>query len=252
MNRMEINVREAERALVEKPVFATTAESFLILNEIKSLYKELPHPLRFSRILGEVLSRVSVPLEEYDLIAGRSVDRELTAEEEVMFSEFVKHPDYPYGRLFYSSGHCTYSWESVVEFGICGLRGAAMTTLENADNEEKKAFLRGLIETYDAISAFMLRYADEAERRGMSEMARNLRQGAVGVPDSFASALQLLWIITFINCAYVSQNPTLTVGRLDKILYPLYLADIEKGVRATSSGRAARRAKPSFLRAQPS
>jgi len=229
VKNMSVNVMEAERALVEKPMLATTVESIMILNEIKSCYRELPKTLRFSKFMTELLSRVSLPLEEYDIIAGRTVDRILTEDEEKIFKEFVSHPDYPYGKVLFPSGHCTYSWDKVVEYGICGLRKIAKETLSNTADTEKRDFLTAVIEIYGAISDYMLRYADVAESKGKNELAENLRKGALGVPDSFASALQLLWIITLINCAYVSQNPTLTVGRLDQILYPLYLSDLKKG-----------------------
>lgn len=114
------NVLEAERALTEKPLLATTAERFLILDEIKSMHKELSHPRRFSWMLGELLSRVSVPLMPYDMIAGRTVDRLLTDEENERFCAFVRHADFPDGASFLSSGHATYSWETLVNIGIPG------------------------------------------------------------------------------------------------------------------------------------
>lgn len=114
---MTPNVAEAIRALTEKPMLATTAERFLILDEIKSAHKELSHPLRFSWMLSHLLSRVSVPIAPYDLIAGRTVDRLLTEEEAVRFHDFVHHEDFPDGKSFLSSGHMTYSWEAVIELG---------------------------------------------------------------------------------------------------------------------------------------
>jgi len=224
------NIEEAKRALSEKPLFATSAERFLILNELKSSYKDMPQPMRFSRVLGSLLSRVSTPLEEYDLIVGRCVDRELSAEEESAFQAYVKHPDYPARHLFYSSGHGTYSWELLVKRGIVGLREMAEEHLTCARDEDAHVFLQAIIEIYDAILAYVRRYALAAQEKGMGEVARNLETIATGAPDGFASALQLLWIVTMINCAYVSENPTLTVGRLDQILYPLYRADLERGV----------------------
>jgi len=225
MNR---NIEEAKKALTEKPLFATSAERVLILNELKSLYKELPQPSRFAKIFTLLTSRVSVPIEEYDLIAGRYVDRELTDEEEILFQNYIKHPDYPSRKLFWSSGHCTYSWEMLINEGLPGLKKKASEQRENAEGD-KRIFLSALIDTYDAISAFCLRYAEAAEQKGLTEAAENLKKAASQAPDSFASALQLLWIVTFINCAYISGNPTLTVGRLDQILYPFYQADLKAG-----------------------
>jgi len=226
---MKQNIAEAEYALTQKPLLATSAERFLILNELKSSWKELPQPLRFSRILSALLSRVSVPVEEYDLIAGRCVDRELTAKEEALFQTFIRHPDHPARQIFWSSGHCTYSWEMLVEEGLAGLRAKAAEQLTTC-TEDKRIFLCAMVETYDAIIAFVLRYAKAAEQIGKAEMAANLQKLAVQRPDSFVSALQLLWIVTLIDCAYISENPTLTVGRLDQLLFPFYQADLEQGL----------------------
>ena len=229
MKMIEKNIDEAKLALVEKPLFASSVERIIILDSIKSLYKELPHPLRFSKHLSELLSRVSLPLEDHDLIAGRCVDRELDESEEQIFQSFIKHPDYQPRHTFIGSGHCTYSWDMLVEMGLCGMRAIAAEQLQNAQSNEKRVFFSGIIEVYDAISAYIERYAQAAERKGMHALAQNLSAVAHEPPKSFASALQLLWIVAFINCAYITLNPTLTVGRLDKILYPLYRADIDSG-----------------------
>ncbi|MBR2354238.1 MAG: hypothetical protein IKA76_07055 [Clostridia bacterium] len=227
MNR---NIEEAIHSLREKPMFATSAERFLIMNELKSSYKELPQPLRFSKILSTLLSRVSTPLEEYDLIAGRIVDRELSEEEERMFQIHIVHPDYPTHRIFWPSGHCAYSWDAVVRKGLVGLREIALDRMKEVDTEGERTFLRAVIETYDAIIAYTLRYAEAARVKGMNRLADTLTRVATEKPSDFVTALQLLWIITLIDCSYVSENPTLTVGRLDQILYPLYQKDLARGV----------------------
>ena len=235
---MQHNVEEAILALTEKPMLATSAERFLILDRIKSEYPHLPQPLRMSKMLSILLREVSVPLEAYDLVAGRCVDRLLTGDEETRFAAFLRHPDCPNKATLYSSGHCTYSWDMVVEEGLPGMRKMAEDRLRSAENEDERVFLTAILEIYDAITAYMLRYADAAEARGMTAMARNLREGATEVPQHFASALQLLWTITFIDCAYITLNPTLTVGRLDQLLYPLYARDIASGELQEEEARA--------------
>ena len=221
------NIREAEDALTSKPLFATSAERILILDELKSQYKELPQPKRFAKTLAVLLSRVSVPLMPYDLIAGRCVDRLLTDEEEAIFQAYIHHPDYTSNLVFLSSGHCTYAWEDVAKLGLGGLRKNAQARLEQPCNVEQRIFLEAVLEIYDVIEAYLLRYADAAAQAGMSELAENLKKAASDRPDTFAATLQLLWIITLIDCAYITKNPTLTVGRLDQILYPLYQSDLQ-------------------------
>lgn len=224
------NIAEADWALTEKPLLATSAERFLILNELSGRYAELAQPLRFSKLLSILLSRVSTPIEDYDQIAGRCVDRVLSEAEEKAFQNFLTNGAYQSIRsILLSSGHCTYSWELVVKEGLSGLRRIAKQRLRDAEDEDKKIFMRAILEIYDAIESYMLRYAETAEARGLSALADRLRRAACERPCDFASALQLLWIITLIDCAYITPNPTLTVGRLDQILYPLYRADIDSG-----------------------
>lgn len=227
---MNVNIKEAERALTEKPLLSTASERFLILNEIKEKDKDLPQPTLFANQFKELLSRVSTPIEEYDLIAGRMVDRELTESEEKEFQEFLRSPYYPGKKAILNSGHCTFDWQTVVDEGLEGLTDRARRSMEKAENEDERIFLSAMIEIYTAISEFMLRYAKAAEEKGMTEVAQRLKRAACGRPQSFEDALQLLWTIAFINCAYITENTTLTLGRLDKMLYPLYENDIKKGI----------------------
>ena len=52
------------------------------------------------------------------------------------------------------------------------------------------------------------------------------------------TALQLIYVITFVQCSYITKNPTITVGRLDQILYPLYKKGIEDGSLSGEKARA--------------
>lgn len=232
------NIAEAEEALESKPLYATSIERIQILDRLKSEYKELPHPKRFARVLRILLEEVSVPIEPHDLIAGRCVDRELSEAEEELFQKFITHPDYPKGRILLGSGHCAYDWEDVVSLGLPGLRARAERSLLAASDVEKRSFLEAIIEIYDAITGYLLRYAEAARRLGMDGLSDRCTRAATERPDSFDVALQLLWIITMIDCAYITENPTLTVGRLDRILLPLYEKDVKSG-RMTRDDAAA-------------
>jgi len=235
---MTPNLEEAVWALTEKPMFATSVERFQIYDELKSSYRELPQPLRFSKIFSILLSRVSVPLEAHDLIAGRCVDRELSDGEEAAFQAYLKHPDRLSKSCVLAAGHCTFSWEALVSEGLVGLRAQAEQTRAGTEDADKQIFLSAMIEVYDAIIAYLLRYAEAAEAFGLCDVAENLRLAATTRPDRFSVALQLLWTVAMLNCSYVTRNPTLTVGRLDQMLYPLYAADLASG-RLTRDGAAA-------------
>ena len=152
MKSMKQNIVEAKTALESKPMLSTTVERVMILNELRGKDADLPHPLRFSKWMSILLSRVSTPLEPYDLIAGRTVDRVLTEEEEQIFQSFIHDPEYVHRTVLFSSGHCTYSWAMVAKEGIAGLRARAEERMTRAENEDQRIFLQGILEIYDAIA----------------------------------------------------------------------------------------------------
>ena len=236
---LDANILEAKKALTEKPLNAASAERFLILDEIKDKYTGLPQPLQFSHILGELLSRVSVPVEAYDLIAGRIVDRELTEEEEARFPAFLASPYYPARLTLFGSGHCSYDWESLLKLGLPGLIRETQSSLEaHRGDPEKEAFLTGAMEVYVAIQAYMHRYADAAEEKGLPALAERLRLAADTAPERFDVALKLFFIITLIDCSYITPNPTLTLGRLDSLLLPLYRKGLREGTLTEETAEA--------------
>ena len=113
MKGLQRNIDEATIALTEKPMLAADAERILIAHSLIGKNADEPQPVRFARAMAEILDRVSVPLEDYDLIAGRVLHRELDDEEEAIFSELRGDPHSPYKDTVFSSGHCSYDWEMI-------------------------------------------------------------------------------------------------------------------------------------------
>lgn len=233
---MRKNVAEAINALTKKPIFATAAERFLILERIKNDYADMPQPTRFAKFLDTLLSEVSVPIEAHDIIAGRVVHRELTPDEEARFWQFIDSPDNPRKTVLFGTGHCTLSWARVVELGLDGMQNDVRARMQNERDADRSVFLQAMLDILLTIERFMLRYADAADKAGLPAVAKTLRD-ATKKPRDFKTAIQLLWIIAFINCAYITENPTLTLGRLDRILYPLYTNDIQNGTLTRESAR---------------
>lgn len=230
MNCINDNITEAIRALREKPVFSTSFERVELFSEIYArLDKSAPQPLNFSAFLGEFLGRVSTPVSGKDIILGRMTDRELTADEERFFQAFKRGESNPYGKVVYGTGHCTYDWENLIKRGLTGLIEDISAALKSA-NEQQSVFLEGARGALKAIISYAHRYADAAEKEGLSEAAGVMRAIATGAPRSFYEGLQLCWLVTLIATAYIGHNPTLNCGRLDQILYPLYERDINSGV----------------------
>ena len=231
------NIEEARRELVSRPVLATTAELILLGWELKDRFRDEPQPIRYGLYLREILGRVSIPLEKYDLIAGRSVHRELSADEEEIFGCYKSDKN----RLtltMLDNGHTTYSWDDVVALGLSGLKKRAEESLERAENEESRTFLRGAILIYEAIGDYLLRYSKKARELGLDELSEVCYKAATQAPDDFYTALQLTWTITFVQASYITPNPTVTLGRLDQILYPLYKKGLEDGSLDREKARA--------------
>ena len=223
------NVSEAIEALTNKPIKSTSFQRIKIFASLKDKYASMPQPERFGHIMYDFLSQVDVPVADNDVIAGRYVDQTLNEEEEKFFREFTQDQNNVYKTSVFETGHCTLDWEDLINSGLTGLKKRAEDSLKLKTQEDKKIFLRGAIKFYDAVINFINRYADNALRCGKSEIAAVLRSLTQGAPESFKAAVQLCWIVAFIDCAYITYNPTLSVGRLDRYLYPLYKKDIESG-----------------------
>ncbi len=226
---MRINIEEAVSALETKPLLSTTYERIFILDRIKGDKRELATPLRFSYMLRTLLSEVSVPLSAHDLIAGRIPDRELNDEEEALYQTFIKHPECPYRGVFCDGGHISYDWEFLLEYGLRGLRTRAEGFLLKQTNSESRDFLAAQLEVYDAIIHYLHRYAEAARAIGNHALASSLLEAADEKPHSFRGALQLLYTVQFIDCAYISRNPTLTLGHMDALLLPFYKKGLADG-----------------------
>ena len=225
------NIEEAIAALTQKPLKSTSFQRIKALGEAKEKCAGLPQPLAFAKAMRCLLESVDVPVSDSDVIAGRYVDKVLTDEEEEYFQNFVHDEKNLYRTTVFETGHCTLDWQELIEKGLVGLRARAEESLARHEGDEnKEIFLRGAIGFYDAVIAFALRYAEAAEKAGKKAMADALRAAASRAPETFLEAMQLYWLIAFIDCAYITANPTLSLGRQDRFLYEIYLKDKARGV----------------------
>lgn len=225
------NVEEARLALTEKPLKATSINRIKILHNLKNKYTHLLQPLRFAAVMSDFLNEIDVPLAENDIIAGRYVDKPLSEEEEKLYQAFVSDKDNLYHNTLFEVGHCTFDWDDLIEKGLPGLKERAVKSLARYKGDEEKCiFLRGAIGFYDAMAAFALRYSQAAEKKGMEQAAQSLYAAATRAPQTFLEAMQLHWLVAFVDCAYITKNPTLSLGRPDRFLYKLYKRDRANGV----------------------
>lgn len=124
-----------------------------------------------------------------------------------------------------------------LEVGIGEIVKKANYTAENAATLSQKAYARGVERTYKAISAYILRHANEAEKHGTAflDLAKRCRKVAIDPPETLLEAIQLYWFIWVLRSAISPLHAldkgyyTAPLGRLDLVFYPYYLADIRSG-----------------------
>lgn len=117
-------------------------------------------------------------------------------------------------------------YEGILQKGL-EARRAEFERLAESSGGEKKIFAESVEKVLAALQRLIGRYADEAERLGLSEEAATLRAVRDDPPKTFRQALQLLRAVHFAIWASGSYHNTL--GRIDQYLYPFYKSDIESG-----------------------
>jgi len=227
-------VREALDSLRFKDVRSTTLERLRLVREADELLRQQPQPLQLGEGLYYLLEHISLPLCSHDLLLGRTSEEVPDAEGEVFFQEALaawnnsSRP--PWMR---DGGHECFAWDRLLELGLSGLEALAQAQLEaRADDgapRETLDFLSGAVRVYQALRLYGRRYAAAAERAGLAEPAARCAAVAERPPETFAEALQLMWLVGNVYCTMVAANPTLTFGRMDELLLPLYRRDVAAG-----------------------
>lgn len=117
---------------------------------------------------------------------------------------------------------------------------------QDADEHEKEAateaklFYESVKIVMEGVSHFMIRYAEriremesseqtEARRREMEQVAANCEKLAKRPAETFHEAVQSIWFLMVV-LHMESNASSFSPGRLDRILYPYYRADVEKGI----------------------
>ncbi len=227
-------IEEALWAIREKPVNSTTLERLHLTREADERLADKPQAQQLSVGLCYILENISLPIEPYDLLLGRTTEAVPSALEEAFFRETVAAWN---GRgtpgWMIDSGHECFDWARVLRMGLPGLQGLAETELDKRvranEPEETLDWLQAVILVYVALRNYARRYAAAARVWGMAEQADRCAGIADREPRTFAEALQLIWLIAQVYCTCLARNPTLTLGRLDHLLIDYYRRDLDKG-----------------------
>jgi len=227
-------IQEALWAIRDKPVESTTLERLRITREADELVRGRPQVEQLGWGLRYLLDRVSLPVAQHDLLLGRVAETVPNADEEAYFQETVSRWDGQGTPAWMpDGGHEALHWERILRVGLPGMQ----TFAENEAARRRAAgetgphldWLDGAVQVYEAHRNYARRYAAAARDAGLTAQAERCAAIADRPPQTFAEALQLIWLIAQVYCTFVARNPTLTLGRLDHLLLSFYQRDLAAG-----------------------
>jgi formate C-acetyltransferase len=136
-------------------------------------------------------------------------------------------------------GHVIAGYNTVLKKGFGVLEEEAKSAIKNTNGEDLD-FANAILTVIQSTEEYILRYADEARKLLMIEKNENNRKNlwqiadtckwiAKNPPRGFFDAIQLLWLThEIVTCEQVSGS--LSLGRLDSLLYPYYQTDLNNNV----------------------
>ena len=128
-------------------------------------------------------------------------------------------------------GHVAPDWNYLIERGFAGVVSDLKENKIKFSEKEKAAYFDERIAAYSAVCRLMERFAKAADSLNTEKgrfMAENFRQLAVSAPKTLSQGFQL--ILTFYQLQMQLDTVILrSLGGIDRMLYPLYKADLESG-----------------------
>lgn len=186
---------------------------------------------QFQRLLGEMRSHFAdrPGLRDYEI--GRELERAMKIAYDKDDKKLID--DLPW----FAANHLSYQYDRAFTLGLDGLRARILAGLAPAADAARREFHEASLIVIEACSRFIERYAKTAEETAaasgperaaeLTAAAERLRKIAHQPADTFAEALQTVWMLHLI--ASVTGGSALSFARLDQYLYPLYRRDLDRG-----------------------
>ncbi|MDO8686004.1 MAG: pyruvate formate lyase family protein [Clostridiales bacterium] len=237
--------------------------------------KVLPFDYAYGKaatILSHILNNISIKIYDQELIVGtnpRTPPSEMSIDKLVRMREIEKK--FIASQAFTMFGllptreqkvletgvavgsrwrecHLSINYSKVLELGIKGIkkeieeRLGKTEVIEKVEDIDTIYFLKGMLTVYDAVSCFIRRYADEAEKLAgggndpsrkaeLMNIAHICRRISAEPPESFYEAIQLVWFVDLIlEFEYGIRHMGISPGRFDQYMYPFYKKDIDKQI----------------------
>ena len=136
--------------------------------------------------------------------------------------------------VFMSLSHLTADFATAVTRGTDSIRQSALSSYEKYKGTDKEEFAKSCLNCLDAFDIWHKRYLNALDERGYTENCKVLSNVPHKPASSFREAVQSIWFV-FAFLRLCGNWPG--IGRIDKILYPYYKADIEKGALTEDGAR---------------
>lgn len=153
--------------------------------------------------------------------------------------------------ITYGVGHFTIDHETILKKGYSGLISEINERISNLPKDgsaaEKELFYRAAIRSLQAGIKFARRYSDAAAAMAetepdptraaeLREIARVCGRVPENAPETFHEAIQSLYFNHLISQIETGGN-SISIGRIDQILYPYYKADLDAGIITPEQAR---------------
>ncbi|MCP4248241.1 MAG: formate acetyltransferase, partial [bacterium] len=125
--------------------------------------------------------------------------------------------------------HTVPDFERLLKFGLDGLIAQMRRDIKKqvATDPREVEFLEGVITVFEGVIRYARRLADEAEEEGNAELARICRKVPAQPAETLHEAMVAVWVCYHL-LLQENTNFGFSIGRVDQVLNPYYLADWEK------------------------
>lgn len=206
---------------------------------------DLPHPVRKAKAIEYVLKNTRIACDSRDIFpAINAVDRPINVTlirpwKKEVFENIIPETGKRRDQLerdgivaiFPDYDHSVPYWDRVFALGFSGiLRESEAARKEKALTDEQDAFFEGIRITYEAVIDFIGRLESEARAtkgsEGLADALKNIRHNP---PETFYEVL-LMDYLFFIISEHVDYMQVRSICNFDRILYPYYKRDLERGM----------------------
>ncbi len=209
-------------------------------------------PIREARLFRHVLREMPIAIDPGDALAGdfgprcgpdelrdRMGDASTAAAPSPLTDADVLAQQFQC-RAGYCLAHTCADYERVIEVGLGGILDDVRAHLGGATGEARDMLLAMEI-ALSAVAEWAGRYATLAREMAAGETDADLRAGLIAIADacehvplrparSFSEAAQAVWLVHAAIGVSELSDSSLSLGRLDQFMHPLYVADLERGV----------------------